>query len=82
MAFLIRCPRCGPRPVTEFAYGGEVPETPASIDADARVVDRAWMHANAAGPCRERWFHDAGCHRWLTVVRDTRTNEILEPPPA
>jgi sarcosine oxidase subunit delta len=34
------------------------------------------MRDNAAGPQRERWFHFAGCRRWLTIERDTRTNEI------
>jgi sarcosine oxidase subunit delta len=24
----------------------------------------------------ERWFHFAGCRRWLTVERNTVTNEV------
>ena len=27
----------------------------------------------------ERWFHAAGCRRWLTLRRDTRTDEVLDP---
>ena len=30
------------------------------------------------GPSTERWFHHAGCRRWLTLRRDTRTDEILD----
>ena len=78
MSLILTCPTCGPRPVEEFAYGGEVPVVPDAItDADARDVDRAWMRGNPEGPCRERWFHTHGCRRWLELVRDTRTDRVL-----
>ncbi len=70
MAFRLVCPVCGSRPYTEFRFGGEVPD-PADGD-----FERAWLRANVAGPQRERWFHEAGCRRWLTVERDTTTNEV------
>jgi sarcosine oxidase subunit delta len=35
-----------------------------------------YLRDNPAGPCRELWFHAAGCHSWLVVERDTRTHEI------
>jgi heterotetrameric sarcosine oxidase delta subunit len=66
----IPCPNCGSRPYTEFSFGGEVPG--ADDDDHARV----WLRANVAGLQTERWFHFAGCRRWLTVDRDTRTNEV------
>lgn len=73
----ILCPHCGVRAVEEFLYG-EIPATPDALtDPDARDVDRAFMHTNVEGPVTERWFHTAGCRRWITVQRDTRTNEIL-----
>jgi heterotetrameric sarcosine oxidase delta subunit len=73
MAFGIDCPSCGRRPVTEFRYGGEVPAVPDHVtDADARDVDRVWMRTNAEGASEERWYHELGCRRWLTLVRDTR----------
>ena len=72
----INCPNCGVRAVEEFIYG-EIPITPETLtDADALDVDRAFMHTNAEGVVTERWFHTAGCRRWLTVQRDTRTNEM------
>ena len=62
----------------EFIYG-EVPGTPDTLtDPDARDVDRAFMHTNTEGVVTERWFHTAGCRRWITVQRETRTNEIKE----
>lgn len=73
----IACPQCGVRPLEEFLYG-EIPSTPTSItDPDARDVDRAFMHGNPEGPVVERWFHVFGCRRWVSVRRDTRTDEML-----
>jgi heterotetrameric sarcosine oxidase delta subunit len=66
----IRCPTCGSRPYTEFWFGGEVP------DPDDPEFERVWLRRNAAGRQTERWFHAQGCRRWLTVERDTRTNEV------
>ena len=72
----IHCPHCGVRAVEEFVYG-EIRSTPDSIvDAEARDVDRAFMHTNPEGVITERWFHTHGCRRWLTLTRDTRTNDI------
>lgn len=77
MNIRIPCPHCGPRPIQEFIYG-EIPEVPDSItDPDARDLDRAFMRKNPEGPTVERWFHTYGCRRWLTLRRDTRTDEIL-----
>lgn len=70
MGFRITCPNCGERSYTEFWFGGEVPDS--GDDAFAR----AWLRRNAAEVQLERWFHAAGCRRWLTVERDTVTNEV------
>ena len=73
MALQITCPTCGRRPVSEYRFGGEVPVTPEHVtDADAHDVDRVWMRTNAEGITVERWYHEAGCRRWLTLERDTR----------
>ncbi len=77
MNITLTCPHCGPRPIQEYLYG-EVPETPDSIsDPNAIDLDRAFMRKNTEGPQVERWFHVYGCRRWITVKRDTRTDEIL-----
>ena len=66
------CPRCGRRPLDEFTFGGERRPTPDSItDPDERDFDEVWIFENPDGVTTERWFHAAGCRRWLTVRRDT-----------
>lgn len=78
MSLRLTCPTCGVRPLEEFLYGGELPVVPDAItEPDARDVDRAWMRGNPEGACTERWFHAHGCRRWLTLVRDTRTDAVI-----
>ena len=77
MSFLIACPNCGPRPSTDFRYGGEVrPAADPSAPAEDEVR-RLWFRRNVAGVQTERWFHRDGCRRWLTIERDTVTNTPL-----
>ena len=88
---LIRCPWCGERHQSEFAYGGEAHiERPADPDA---VGAAAWarylyIRANPKGTHRERWLHRFGCRRWFNAVRHTVTGRFWavyrldEPPPA
>jgi heterotetrameric sarcosine oxidase delta subunit len=75
MGFLIECPHCGPRSYHEFQFGGElrVYDPDATEEADYAST---WLRNNACGPQKERWFHFAGCRRWLTVSRDTYTNTL------
>jgi heterotetrameric sarcosine oxidase delta subunit len=68
MSFVLVCPNCGPRPVDEFRYGGEIlVPNPAPGGA---------FH-NLPGPQRERWYHRLGCRRWFAAARDVRTNTVL-----
>jgi sarcosine oxidase delta subunit len=62
MSFLLTCPNCGPRDVTEFRYGGQILNAPSG--------------SNLPQLQRERWYHRFGCRRWLTAERDVRTNEV------
>jgi sarcosine oxidase, subunit delta len=74
----IPCPTCGQRPVEEFRFGGEIPNVPAHVVGDdERNVDYVWFYNNPNGPSTERWFHDFGCRRWLTVERDTGIDHVL-----
>jgi heterotetrameric sarcosine oxidase delta subunit len=75
VALKVPCPNCGWRPATEFTWGGELLAIAAS-DPEEDFA-RVFLPVNAAGPQQERWFHLLGCRRWLTVTRDTTTNEIL-----
>lgn len=79
MALRIPCPHCGSRPHTEFWCGGEL-RFPIAGDALEADFERVWMRDNKAGIQAERWYHVAGCRRWLTLERDTRTNRIVRSP--
>jgi heterotetrameric sarcosine oxidase delta subunit len=70
----VRCPSCGARPFTEFAFGGELRDTSSpSVDSD---FARVYLRANTAGVQEERWFHLLGCRRWVTRRRDTSENRF------
>ena len=76
MSFLLTCPHCGPREVTDFGYGGEVvarPEAPSCRELNAYN----YFRRNVAGVQREWWYHRSGCRAWFVAERDTRTNEVL-----
>ena len=74
MALEITCPHCGPRPFTEFTFGGEARPT-RSEDVESDFA-RVYLAENAAGPRPERWFHGLGCKTWFTASRDTTTNRF------
>jgi sarcosine oxidase subunit delta len=76
----IRCPFCGERDVSEFAYLGDAnvrrPDADAS-DAHAQFFAAVYLRDNPAGPHEELWYHASGCRGWLCVARNTRTHEVL-----
>jgi heterotetrameric sarcosine oxidase delta subunit len=74
MALEIPCPTCGPRPYTEFTFGGE--ERAARVEDPEEDFARVFFPRNVAGPRAERWFHALGCRTWFTVTRDTTTDRI------
>jgi heterotetrameric sarcosine oxidase delta subunit len=75
----LECPRCGRRPLDEFVFGGERRPVPAALtDPDDIDFDGVMLFDNPDGLTTERWFHAAGCRRWLTVRRDTHLDRVLE----
>ena len=76
VSFLLTCPNCGTRDVSEFRYGGQIIETPPPLAPPSEGWER--RGSNLPGPQRERWFHRFGCRRWLVAERDVRTNEVLQ----
>ena len=75
----INCPHCGPRGHDEFAYFGDATRQrpdPAAPDAEAAFCDYVYLRDNPDGAHRELWFHTSGCHAWLIIERDTRTQVI------
>lgn len=73
---VIICPHCGPRNSDEFTYRGEIAARPP-VDSDPKAWRRyLYTKQNTADWQRERWFHVAGCRRFLDVERHPLTNEI------
>lgn len=87
----IKCPWCGERAQTEFAYYGEAhiarPETPAAL-SDEEWGAYLFLRKNPKGVHYERWMHSAGCRRFFNMARHTVSGEIYatyrfdEKPPA
>jgi sarcosine oxidase subunit delta len=77
MSFLLTCPNCGVREVTDFGYGGEVTTRPRERPDPRELYTYAYFRRNIAGPQREWWYHRAGCRTWFLAERDTRTNTVL-----
>jgi methylglutamate dehydrogenase subunit B len=85
MSFLLPCPHCGPRPVDEYAYFGEVTSRPEGEPSLRELTDYVYFRDNVAGVQREWWQHRMGCGEWFLAERDTRTNtveKIMLPEPS
>ena len=77
MSFLLECPHCGIREVTDFAFGGEVSARPKT-DPSFRELNRYnYFRRNVAGVQREWWYHRSGCRTWFLAERDTVSNRVL-----
>jgi heterotetrameric sarcosine oxidase delta subunit len=82
MSFVLACPYCGPREVSDFAFGGEVIERPSEAPSRRELYRYVYFRANLAGVQREWWYHRSGCGAWFQAERDTRTNEVQWTGPA
>ena len=75
---LLRCPLNGTRPVSEFAYGGEVREMPdAQACSDDQWTDYVFKRSGVPGVKREWWCHIASGY-WFIAERDTASDVVLE----
>jgi sarcosine oxidase subunit delta len=77
MSFLLECPNCGPREVSDFGFGGEVSQRPSGAVSLRELGSYNYFRRNVAGVQREWWVHRSGCRAWFLAERDTRTNEVL-----
>lgn len=77
----IPCPFCGPRNETEFVHGGPLKnrrsDDPGAIE-DSDWIEYLTVPKNPLGPVEERWCHIRGCGLWFTIVRDTRSHDLVE----
>jgi heterotetrameric sarcosine oxidase delta subunit len=76
MSFLLECPNCGVREVTDFGFGGEVSVRPKTRPSFRELNTYNYFRRNVAGVQREWWFHRSGCRAWFIAERDTVTNEV------
>ena len=77
MSFVLDCPNCGPREVTDFGFGGETGSRPAGRPSARELNGYVYFRRNVAGVQREWWVHRSGCRQWFLAERDTRTNEVM-----
>jgi heterotetrameric sarcosine oxidase delta subunit len=76
MSFVLSCPNCGSREVTDFAFGGEASNRPDRPSL-RELNEYNYFRRNVAGVQREWWYHRSGCRTWFLAERDTRTNQVL-----
>jgi heterotetrameric sarcosine oxidase delta subunit len=76
VSFLLTCPNCGTREVTDFGFGGEVSRRPRERPTLRELGAYNYFRRNVAGVQREWWYHRSGCREWFLAERDTRTNHI------
>ena len=74
---LLTCPINGPRPVSEFAFGGEVRDMPDPFTcADEQWSDYVFNRNGAPGVKKEWWYHvPSGV--WFIAERDTAVDRVL-----
>lgn len=74
---LIDCPLVGPRPTSEFVYGGPWRPMPDPETCSDAAWGRYVFHRDgAAGIKRELWYHTP-TGIWLVAERDTLTDCFL-----
>ena len=77
MSYVLECPNCGVREVTDFGFGGEITPRPKSRPSFRELNTYNYFRVNTAGRQREWWFHRSGCRAWFVAERDTVTNEVF-----
>ena|SRR5215208_3996028 len=76
MSYVLTCPNCGVREVTDFAFGGELNPRPKEAPSLRELGRYNYFRENVAGMQQEWWLHRSGCGEWFVAERDTRTNEV------
>lgn len=74
---LLRCPLNGVRPVSEFAYVGEVRAMPDPDTAtDAQWASYVFDRSGVPGVKREWWYH-LPSGTWFIAERDVASDTVL-----
>jgi sarcosine oxidase subunit delta len=74
---VLSCPINGPRPVSEFAYAGEVRPMPdPATCTDAQWADYVFNRSGIPGVKKEWWYHVAS-GVWFIAERETVHDQVL-----
>ncbi len=75
---IMTCPINGPRPVSEFAYGGELRAmSDPDASSDVEWADYVFNRSGIAAVKREWWYHvPSGV--WFVAERDTARDKVLK----
>ena len=74
---ILVCPLNGPRPVAEFAYGGEIRPSPdPDTCSDAECSSYVFNRSGSPGEKYEWWCHIASGY-WFVVLRDTVLDVVI-----
>lgn len=74
---LMTCPINGTRPISEFAYWGEIRPAPdANTCTDDRWADYVFNRNGAPGVKKEWWCHTPS-NTWFIAERDTEKDKVL-----
>lgn len=74
----LRCPLNGVRPVSEFAYGGEVRVMPdPDRCSDGEWTDYVFNRSGIPAVKREWWCHIASGY-WFIAERDTARDIVID----
>lgn len=74
---LLTCPINGPRPLSEFLFGGELRPAPdPSIVTDQQWADYVFNRQGEPGVRKEWWYHLAS-GTWFIAERDNQKDEVL-----
>ena len=75
---ILVCPLNGPRPISEFVYGGEVRQSPDPDKcSDAEWSDYVFNRSGSPGQKHEWWWHIASGF-WFVVLRDTARDVVID----
>jgi len=79
---ILVCPLNGPRPVSEFVYGGEIRRSPdPGTCSDQEWSDYVFNRSGSPGEKYEWWCHLASGF-WFVALRDTLRDEVIATFPA
>ena len=74
---VLNCPVNGPRPIQEFAFGGEMRPMPDhKACSDDQWADYVFNRSGEPAVKKEWWFHLAS-NTWFIAERNNLTDEIV-----